>query len=98
MFITIKMDGCLDAWDYHSNQSEPALVLKVTDGALTSFRMQEGGAVAAVGSAAGSTTILHFSRALTDMQPNEKQAISAVLLHEPCTFDKHLSIEAAIAN
>eukprot|EP00891_Asterochloris_glomerata_P005483 jgi/Astpho2/5483/fgenesh1_pm.00078_%23_1_t len=82
VFYTIKMDGCLDVWDYFYKQNEPTLQVQVTDQPLTSFKMMENGRVGAAGSADGATTILQFSDSLVDIQPNEKQAITSIFERE----------------
>lgn len=81
VFFTIKADGCLDVWDYFFKQSEPTLQVAVTDQPLTAFRIQDAGRIAAVGAADGSTTLLALCDGLVDMQPNEKQAMTAVRTH-----------------
>ena len=51
---------------------------QVSDCALTSLRLQESGALAAVGAADGSVTLLRLCDGLVDMQPAEKQSLAAV--------------------
>ena len=46
--------------------------------ALTALRIHEGGRLAAVGAADGSTAILQLCDGLADLQPNEKATFSAV--------------------
>ncbi|KAL3145226.1 Dynein, 70 kDa intermediate chain, flagellar outer arm [Trebouxia sp. C0010 RCD-2024] len=82
VFYTIKMNGCLDVWDYFYKQNDPTLQVQVTDQPLTSLEMMDNGRIAAVGSADGSTTIVQFSDGLVDMQPNEKQALTSVFERE----------------
>ena len=52
--------------------------MQVSDCALTSLRLQEAGALAAVGAADGSVTLLRLCDGLVDMQPAEKQSLAAV--------------------
>ncbi|KAK9824062.1 hypothetical protein WJX72_007469 [[Myrmecia] bisecta] len=82
VFFTIKMDGCLDVWDYFYKQNDPTLSVQVTDQPLTSFRIQEAGKLCAVGSADGNTTILQLGDGLVDMQPNEKPGITSIFERE----------------
>ena len=58
--------------------ADTMLAVQVADCALTSLRLQESGALAAVGSADGATTLLRLCDGLVDMQPAEKQSLAAV--------------------
>lgn len=61
VFLTTKMDGSLDVWDYFYKQKEPTLSIQVTDQPLTALDvMPTTGRILAVGSADGCTTILEL--------------------------------------
>ena len=52
--------------------------LQVADCPISSLRLQEAGALAAVGCADGATTLLRLCDGLVDAQPAEKQTLAAV--------------------
>lgn len=53
-------------------------VRQVADCPISSLRLQETGAIAAVGCADGATTLLRLCDGLVDAQPAEKQTLAAV--------------------
>lgn len=82
VFMTTKMDGSLDVWDYFYKQREPTLSVQVTDKPLTAVGSASTGKIVAVGAADGTTTILELCESLCVMQQNEKQVISQVFERE----------------
>jgi dynein intermediate chain 2 len=82
VFFTARMDGELDIWDYYYRQNDPALTVHVTDKALTSLNVHEGGRILMVGAADGATTLLELSENLSIAQPGEKQGMSQIFERE----------------
>lgn len=82
VFFTARMDGQLDVWDYFYKQNDPALTVQVTDKALTSLNVHEGGRLLMTGAADGSTTLLELSDSLSLAQPGEKQGMSQIFDRE----------------
>ncbi|XP_053552306.1 dynein axonemal intermediate chain 2 [Bombina bombina] len=82
VFLTTKMDGTLDVWDFLFKQNNPALSLKVCDEALYSLRMQDNGRFLACGSKLGVTTLLELSSGLCTLQRNEKNLATAMFERE----------------
>mmetsp|Transcript_22273 Transcript_22273/g.48962 ORF Transcript_22273/g.48962 Transcript_22273/m.48962 type:complete len:569 (-) Transcript_22273:238-1944(-) len=82
VFMTIKMDGTMDVWDYFYKQNDPTLQVQVTDQSLTSVKVQESGKMVAVGAQDGSVTLLDICDGLAQMQTGEKHAISAIFERE----------------
>ena len=60
----------------------PAHQVKVCDSALTSFAVQDNGAVVALGTSDGSAHVLRLSAGLAEAVQNEKQGINAMLERE----------------
>lgn len=54
----------------------------MTDRALTSFAIQDGGAVLAVGTSDGAAHVLRLSAGLAEMAQNEKQGVNAMFERE----------------
>jgi len=63
-------------------QRHPIHQVKITDQALTSFAIQDNGAVVAAGASDGATHVLRLSAGLSEMVQNEKQGIAAMLERE----------------
>ncbi|XP_018423722.1 PREDICTED: dynein intermediate chain 2, axonemal [Nanorana parkeri] len=82
VFLTTKMDGTLDVWDYLFKQNNPSLSLKVCDEPLCSLRLQDNGRFVACGSKNGLTTLLEMSPGLCTMQRNEKNLATAMFERE----------------
>mmetsp|Transcript_9026 Transcript_9026/g.20048 ORF Transcript_9026/g.20048 Transcript_9026/m.20048 type:complete len:325 (+) Transcript_9026:2-976(+) len=82
VFITTKMDGTLDVWDYFYKQNDPTLSLQVDDDGLFTVKMQEGGNMLATGSVDGSVYMLELCEGLAVTQPNEKQSVNQMLERE----------------
>ncbi|XP_075135471.1 dynein axonemal intermediate chain 2 [Leptodactylus fuscus] len=82
VFLTTKMDGTLDVWDYLFKQNNPSLSLKVCDEALYSLRIQDNGRFVACGSKMGLTTLLELSPGLCTIQRNEKNIATAMFERE----------------
>ncbi|CAH2291477.1 dynein intermediate chain 2, axonemal [Pelobates cultripes] len=82
VFLTTKMDGTLDVWDYLFKQNNPSLSLKVCDEPLYSLRIQDNGRFVACGSKNGLTTLLELSPGLYTMQRNEKNIATAMFERE----------------
>eukprot|EP00308_Calcidiscus_leptoporus_P024516 CAMPEP_0119354926 /NCGR_PEP_ID=MMETSP1334-20130426/3893_1 /TAXON_ID=127549 /ORGANISM="Calcidiscus leptoporus, Strain RCC1130" /LENGTH=570 /DNA_ID=CAMNT_0007368641 /DNA_START=65 /DNA_END=1777 /DNA_ORIENTATION=+ len=82
VFITTKMDGTLDVWDYFYKQNDPTLSLQVDDDGLFTVKMQDQGSLLATGSVDGSVYMLELCEGLATMQQNEKQSVSQMLERE----------------
>lgn len=82
VFVSTKMDGTLDIWDYFYKQNDPTLSLQVDADGLYSVSMQDSGSHLATGSVDGSVYLLELSEGLVHMQPGEKQGISQMLDRE----------------
>ncbi|KAM4662025.1 dynein axonemal intermediate chain 2 [Discoglossus pictus] len=82
VFMTTKMDGTLDVWDFLFKQNNPTLSLKVCDEPLYSLRPQDNGRFLACGSKLGVTTLLELSSGLCTLQRNEKNLASAMFERE----------------
>ncbi|KAG9473519.1 hypothetical protein GDO78_004035 [Eleutherodactylus coqui] len=82
VFLTTKMDGTLDVWDYLFKQNNPTLSLKVCDEALYSLCLQDNGRFVACGSKSGLTTLLELSPGLCSIQRNEKNIATAMFERE----------------
>jgi len=93
VFITTKMDGTLDVWDYYYKQNDPTLSLQVDDDGLFTVNVQEGGQHLATGSVDGSVYLLELCESLSNMQNNEKLAVSQMLERES-QREKNLAVRA----
>jgi len=82
VFVTTKMDGTLDVWDYFYKQNDPTLSLQVDGDGLRTVRMQEQGTLLATGSIDGSVYMLELCEGLAVMQANEKNAVMQMLERE----------------
>ena len=82
VFVTAKMDGTLDVWDYFYKQNDPTLSLQVDGDGLRAVRMQDGGSLMATGSVDGSVYMLELCEGLSVMQPNEKNSVMQMLERE----------------
>jgi dynein intermediate chain 2 len=82
VFFTTKVDGTMDAWDYHYKQNEPLFTTKVGQSSLTAIACQQHGSKIALGAEDGTTTILSMSRALSEQQPGEKHSVANMLERE----------------
>ena len=82
VFLTTKMDGTLDVWDYFYKQNDPTLSLQVDGDGLRTVKMQDGGALLATGSVDGSVYMLELSEGLSVMQNNEKNSVMQMLERE----------------
>jgi dynein intermediate chain 2 len=82
VFFTTKMDGTMDAWDYHYKQNEPLFTTKIGQSPLTAISCQQGGSRLAIGAEDGSTTILSMNRALAEQQPSEKKGMADMFERE----------------
>jgi dynein intermediate chain 2 len=82
VFITTKMDGTLDVWDYFYKQNDPTLSLQVDGDGLRTVRMQEQGSLLATGSVDGSVYMLELCEGLAQIQPNEKNSVMQMLERE----------------
>mmetsp|Transcript_60818 Transcript_60818/g.166665 ORF Transcript_60818/g.166665 Transcript_60818/m.166665 type:complete len:568 (-) Transcript_60818:453-2156(-) len=93
VFITTKMDGTLDVWDYYYKQNDPTLSLQVDDDGLFTVNVQEQGQYLATGSVDGSVYLLELCESLMVMQSNEKIAVSQMLERES-KREKNLEVRA----
>ena len=75
VFLTTKMDGTLDVWDYFYKQNDPTLSLQIDDDGLYTLKMQEQGSLVATGSVDGSVYLLELCDGLAQIQPNEKVSV-----------------------
>ncbi|KAG8441706.1 hypothetical protein GDO86_010769 [Hymenochirus boettgeri] len=82
VFMTTRMDGALDVWDYMFKQNNPSLSLKVSDEPLYSLQVQENGRFVACGSKMGSVTLIELSTGLYTRMRNEKNFASAMFERE----------------
>lgn len=82
VFLTTKVDGTLDVWDYYFKQNCPTYSTKICDTSLTAISVEAGGELAAVGAADGSTTIISMSSSLYEAQNNEKGVMTAMFERE----------------
>jgi dynein intermediate chain 2 len=82
VFFCTKKDGTLDVWDYYYKQKDPIFTTKVGDVGLSSISLQANGKLVALGAEDGTTTVLELSRALSDMQPDEKNVIANMFERE----------------
>jgi len=82
VFVTTKMDGTLDIWDYFYKQNDPTLSMQVDGDGLRTVRMQDAGSLLATGSVDGSVYMLELCEGLATIQPNEKNAVMQMLERE----------------
>lgn len=82
VWLTSKMDGTVDVWDYMHKQNEPTLSLQVDSDGIHTIKMHEGNGLVAAGSVDGSIYMVELSEGLKTMQPNEKQAMQQMLERE----------------
>lgn len=82
VFLTTKMDGTLDVWDYFYKQNDPTLSLQVDGDGLSTVTMQDAGSLVATGSVDGSVYMLELCEGLSTMQQNEKSSVSQMLERE----------------
>jgi len=82
VFLSTKMDGTLDVWDYFYKQNDPTLSLQIDDDGLFSVAMQDQGSLVAAGSVDGSVYMLELCEGLAVMQQNEKQSVQQMLERE----------------
>jgi len=82
VFLSTKMDGTLDVWDYFYKQNDPTLSLQIDDDGLFTVAMQEQGSLLAAGSVDGSVYMLELCEGLAVMQQNEKQSVQQMLERE----------------
>ena len=93
VFMTTRMDGCVDIWDLMYRQSTSVLTLQVSDYALHTIRSTVEGHHVAVGGVDGCTTLLELSPVLYTPTANEKAVIGRMFENES-TRDKNLSVRA----
>eukprot|EP00326_Haptolina_ericina_P022351 CAMPEP_0181194490 /NCGR_PEP_ID=MMETSP1096-20121128/14368_1 /TAXON_ID=156174 ORGANISM="Chrysochromulina ericina, Strain CCMP281" /NCGR_SAMPLE_ID=MMETSP1096 /ASSEMBLY_ACC=CAM_ASM_000453 /LENGTH=548 /DNA_ID=CAMNT_0023284003 /DNA_START=121 /DNA_END=1767 /DNA_ORIENTATION=- len=82
VFLTTKMDGTLDVWDYFYKQNDPTLSLQVDEDGLFTVKIQEAGNLLATGSVDGSVYMLELCEGLSAMQSNEKSSVMQMLERE----------------
>jgi len=82
VFVTTKMDGTLDIWDYFYKQNDPTLSLQVDVDGLRTLKMKDDGVLLATGSVDGSVYMLELCEGLAVMQPNEKNSVMQMLERE----------------
>jgi len=82
VFLSTKMDGTLDVWDYFYKQNDPTLSLQIDDDGLFTVAMQDQGSLVATGSVDGSVYMLELCEGLAIMQQNEKQSVQQMLERE----------------
>lgn len=78
VFVTAKMDGSVDVWDFMFKQNSPTLTVQVSSAPIQSVKFQDSGRLLAVGARDGTTTLVELSESLAKLQPNEKAVFSAV--------------------
>jgi hypothetical protein len=93
VFFTTKSDGSLDIWDYMFKQNDPTLTIQVSDCAQNYLRVESSGKYVASGGVDGSTTLFEICSSLCQIQPNEKQTISAIFERES-KREKNLELRA----
>jgi len=72
------MDGCLDAWDILYQQRAPLLSIKVSDDALHTLKVHEGGCLVATGCEGGNVALLELAEGLASAHRNDKTSVTAV--------------------
>ena len=82
VFLTAKMDGTVDIWDYLHKQNDPTLSLQVSDYDIRALDFHGSGRFVAVGDGEGTTTLLQLSPGLSEMQNQERQTIGAMFERE----------------
>jgi len=82
VFVTTKLDGTLDIWDYFYKQNDPTLSLQVDGDGLRTLKMKDDGVLLATGSVDGSVYMLELCEGLAVMQPNEKNSVMQMLERE----------------
>ena len=82
VFFTTKMDGGLDVWDIFYKQHEPTLSMQVHNDGLYSVSVEPQGQMLTTGSVDGSIYLLELSRGLTELQRNEKSAVTQMFERE----------------
>ena len=82
VFVTTKMDGTLDVWDYFYKQNDPTLSLQIDGDGLRCVKIQAEGTLLATGSVDGSIYMLELSEGLVTMQPNEKNSVNQMFERE----------------
>jgi len=78
VFFTTRMDGCLDAWDILYQQRAPLLSIKVSDDALHTLKVHEGGCLVATGCEGGNVALLELAEGLASAHRNDKTSVTAV--------------------
>lgn len=82
VFFLARHDGRLDCWDYYYRMNEVSLTHKVSDCALTSLSVQNGGSLVACGDAEGVITLLHLCDGLAHADAREKNLIGQMFDRE----------------
>jgi len=82
VFVTTKMDGTLDVWDYFYKQNDPTLSMQVDGDGLRTVKVQDAGSLIATGSVDGSVYMLELCAGLTEIQNNEKNTVMQMLERE----------------
>jgi hypothetical protein len=72
------MDGCLDAWDILYQQHAPLLSFKVSDEAIHTLKVHEGGFLVATGCEGGNVALLELGGGLASAHRNDKTSVTAV--------------------
>lgn len=78
VFVTSKMDGTIDVWDYLFKQTDPTISIQVGLSPVHSVKIQEHGKHMAASSRDGSTTIFELSDSLAKCQTDEKKIFGEV--------------------
>lgn len=89
VFMTTRMDGCLDIWDLTYRQSTSVLTVQVSDYALHCIKPTVEGHHVAVGAVDGTTTLLELSPVLYTQGATEKVAVGKMFENESLR-DKNL--------
>jgi dynein intermediate chain 2 len=82
VFFLCRHDGYMDTWDYFYRMNEVSLSQKISDSALTSISVQNGGGLMAVGDSDGVITLMQLCDSLIMPGPNEKVLIGAMFDRE----------------
>jgi dynein intermediate chain 2 len=82
VFFVTRKDGVVDIWDYFYRQNEVAYSHKVSDSALSSISLHQGGQLVGIGDVNGTVSLLQVCDSLSAAQSNEKLAISGMMERE----------------
>jgi len=83
VYYTTKADGTVDVWDIYYKQNDPTFSTKISDSAIRTIKCEKTrGALCAIGSKDGTTTIIQMSSGLVTPHHDEKQQLLAMFERE----------------